>query len=69
MGGRREEINYSVFEYVIYVKIACWNVQGLTPWKATYGDFIEYLKHNDIIFLIDTCVPRDFRPDIEGFHF
>ena len=51
------------------LKIACWNVQGLKPWKATNGDFIEHLKCNDIIFLIDTCVPRDFRLDIEGFHF
>ena len=50
------------------LKIACWNVQGLKPWKATDGDFIEYLKHN-IIFLIDTCVLHDFRLDIEGFHF
>ena len=71
MGGRREEINYSFFFSNISsrLKIACWNVQGLKPWKATDGDFIEYLKRNDIIFLIATCVLRDFRLDIEGFHF
>ena len=69
-GGRREEINYSFLaNMLLRLKIACWNFQGLKLWKATDGDSIEYLKHNDIIFLIETCVPRDFRLDIEGFLF
>ena len=51
------------------LKVACWNVQGLKPWKVNDNDFINHLKGNDIVFLIDTCAERDFRFDIEGFHF
>ena len=51
------------------LKVACWNVQGLKPWKVNYNDFLNHLKGNDIVFLIDTCAERDFRFDIEGFHF
>ena len=51
------------------LKVACWNVQGLKPWNVNDNDFLNHLKGNDIVFLIDNCVERDFTMDIEGFHF
>ena len=48
-------------------KVGCWNVQGLKPWKVNDNDFLNHLKGNDIVFLIDNyaepllTVPCDFR--------
>ena len=30
------------------LKVACWNVQGLKPWKVNDNDFLNHLKGNDI---------------------